>query len=167
MFETSGADLMPVRRVLAMAADDLAVADDYLANLLAPSGPDARARQLAATSWRSRLWPWTERGTHRGGVPQGDQMHRSRIAANLAVDSVRAVLACTVPEGADVLWRRLVNDVRWGELGEAVHGLRRDGGMITPDAVQRALNALRAADTAIRRARVGLGMLEARSDGHS
>lgn len=158
---------MPARRVLAAAADDLAVADDYLANLLAPSGPDVRARQASTNSLRSRLWPWTERGSRVGGVPQGDQMRRSRIAANLALDSVRDVLASTAPDSAEVLWRRLCNDVRWGELVDSVQALAGDRGITSADAVNRALSAIRTADSAIRRARVALGMLEARSDGSS
>lgn len=170
-------------RVLYLAIDDVGVAQDFLGNLLGPSGADVHARR-AGSSW---LKPSERAGGDRSGngavgfwsalthgilgsrgpsVPQGDQLRRTREAVAQAVSEIGRVIAHDPPATAQQLWSELGDRLATIDLTGCVDLLSIGGARykVSATEVTAVSGALRDAAAAMQHTRGRLGILRLRCE---
>lgn len=154
-----------LRRALVLAGDDIAVASDYLRNLLGASGPDVDSRRQTAPFWQ-RAWNGLRpRERPATAIPQGDQLRRARVAVGAARQAIGDLMSRASGPGGDAVPPDLVGHLTAPELAAACDAFEHGGadGRVTASIVGETLRRLGIVAGEIGRTRLRLDMADHRS----
>lgn len=166
------ADLAGFEWLLVVAVDDVEVAGDFLANLIAPSGPDVEARRRQVRPWRAAIESsrrpslFARLGLSGPAVPQGDQLRRTRQAVATAIESINRAVVATAPIELAAAWESAQRAVDAADLNGVLATIDSTSRRVTPDDVTEVSRRLQRAARGLLDMRRHVALARLRSTEH-